>query len=90
MNGGVETTRASAVVTINTSTDYNARGISDGQTIDFFLDGGNKACYESAVLNETETLHGIRGNNANATFQFDNFTVFARDDGYSQLDKWTK
>lgn len=85
VNGGVDTVRANTAVTINDSTDYNLRAICDGQTIDGYLNGGSKITYSSAVLNETETLHGLYADHAEC--EFDGFLVFARD-GYSDLDRY--
>jgi hypothetical protein len=85
---GGGTARATVGVTIDASTDYDARIICDGNTIDCFLDGGNKITYGSATFNNTATKHGIGASNHNITAVFDNFTVFARDDGFSELDKY--
>jgi len=74
-NAGL-TQRASAAIAIAVSTDYKVRAIAYGQTIDIFLDGGNKASYASAALNETVGVHGL--NAVTAGDRFDNFAVFNR------------
>lgn len=76
INVTIDTVRANAAVVINDSTDYDLRVIADAQVIDGFLDAANKISYGSAVLNETETVHGIRAENT--VGQFDNFAIFPR------------
>jgi len=86
VNATVDTVRANTAVTINDSTDYTLRAICDGTTIDGFINGGNKISYASASLNSTATIHGLYSDNT--ACQFDDFTVFARDSGYSALDTY--
>ncbi len=80
-NAGVFTTRASTAFVVNNSTSYDLRAIADGQTIDGFVDGGDKISYGAASFNETETEHGI-GEYIEAGVadfnQFDNFAVYPR------------
>jgi hypothetical protein len=78
-NAGIENVRASSAVALTHSTDYDVRAIAYGQTIDIFLNGGNKATYGAAVLNENVTRHGIVGNEVNQTF--DNCASYARTSG---------
>jgi hypothetical protein len=73
INAGTPTTRATAVVAIADSTDYNAKVVAQGQNITMFLDDANRITYGSAALNEAVTEHGIRMTAANATH--DTFTV---------------
>lgn len=75
-NATVDTVRANAAVVINDNTDYAARAIMYGQTIDGFLDGGNKITYALAALNETSIIHGIRAENTAG--EFDNFVAYPR------------
>jgi len=80
---GTATKRASASVTIDGNTAYDIRAIAYGQTIDAFVDGGNKISYGSATVNETETVHGIRcgvGGTPPADATYDNFAIFPRTD----------
>ena len=75
------TIRAIAAVTINVDTDYDLRMIMDGQTIDGFVDGGNKISYGSAALNEIVTVHGIVDRQSGAITtrsRLDNFHISAR------------
>ncbi len=83
VNATVATKRASTAVTINLATDYDLRSIAYGQTIDAYVDGGDKATYGSAALNETVTVHGLRAYGTND--KFDDFVIYSRD-GYSALD----
>lgn len=83
-----DTVRANAAVTFNDSTDYDLRAICDGQKIDGFADGANKISYASAALNETKTEHGLYADHTEC--EFDDFLVFARDSGYSTLNKFTR
>lgn len=86
-NATVDTVRASAAVTFNDSTDYDLRGICDGQTINGFANGANKISYGSAALNENETEHGLYSDNT--ACEFDDFLVFDRGGGaYSDLDTY--
>jgi len=75
-NGGVETVRANAAVVLTHTTDYTIRAIAYGQTIDAFLDGGNKITYALAALNENATIHGLAGDEVGETW--DNFAVYPR------------
>lgn len=68
--------RASTGVALVAGVDYDARVIADGQTIDGFVDGGDKISYGSAALNESATIHGMRATHTND--QFDNFAVSPR------------
>jgi hypothetical protein len=54
------TTRASAVISI-TATYYTIKATLAGQSITATLDGANPLSYASAALNQTVTVHGIRG-----------------------------
>lgn len=77
------TKRADAAVTINGNTDYDVTAILDGQQIDAFVDGANKASYGSAALNETATIHGVRYvivGTPPDTAELDNFIVYPRTD----------
>lgn len=80
VDDGAFTERASAAVVIAANTDYDVFVVADGQVIDAFLDGGNKISYESASLNETATVHGIRSSFSAGTHdaEFDNFHINAR------------
>lgn len=75
-NATVDTVRANVAVTINDSTDYDLRAIAYGQTINGYINAGSRISYGSAVLNETETVHGIRAENTAG--QFDDFAIFPR------------
>ena len=75
-NAGVETLRGSAAIVLTFGTDYDVRAIADGQTIDAFLDGGNKATYGAAALNENVAVHGIVGDGTSETF--DNYATYPR------------
>jgi hypothetical protein len=77
LNAGGATERATTNVVVNAATDYDIRAVLDGQTIDAYLDGGDKISYGSAALNETVTKHGIRTKNE-ANCQFENFAVYPR------------
>ena len=79
-NGGGSTVRASAAVGIAVTTTFDVVAICDGQTIDAFLDGGNKITYGSATFNETVTKHGIGGQNQVTDSLHNNFHVHARTD----------
>ena len=61
---------------VDAGIDYDVRAMCDGQTIDCFVDGGNKISYGSAALNETETEHGLFAQGK--TDRFDNFAVYPR------------
>lgn len=74
-NGGSFTLRASTDVTIDVDTDYDAIIVYNGQTISSFVDGGNRASYSSASLNETETEFGLRSFDAVGDV-YNNFMVF--------------
>jgi len=76
INGGVATERAFAAVAIVAATDYDMRAICYGQTIDCFLDGGNKSSYGLAAFNETVTRHGLYAYRNGA--RHDNFAIYAR------------
>ena len=90
-NNAGYTERANAGVTINGGNTYAARVITYGKTIDIYVDGGNKATYGSAALNETATIHGIRhkknGTGGPGEPEWDNFTIYSRD-GFSALDAY--
>lgn len=74
-NATVETIRASAAVAINAGQVYDIIVITDGQTIDAFLDGGNKITHTSA-FNQAATRFGLRGRRSVDTH--DNFHINAR------------
>jgi len=86
-NATVDTVRANAAVVFNDSTDYALRAICNGQTIDGWANSLNKISYGSAALNETETEHGLYADHTEC--EFDDFLVFARDIGYSRLNKFS-
>lgn len=74
---GSDTLRASTGIAIALNTDYHVRAIADGQTIDAFVDAGDKITYASASFNQTATKHGIytRGGTYG---RLDNFACFPR------------
>lgn len=65
VNGGTQTVRASAALTINTGVDYALRCVTSGATISGSVDGGNDISYASATHNQTVTAHGLDSGNAN-------------------------
>jgi len=69
------TIRASASVTIDTSTFYTIVATFSAKTISATLDGSNNISYGSAALNETKTVFGIFVRNA--TDAIDDFKVEA-------------
>jgi hypothetical protein len=79
------TKRASTAYAVLLATDYDIRLIAYGNTIDCYLDGGNKITYGSASAGNTVTVHGLRSNDTNS--RHDNFAVYSRD-GYSALDEY--
>ena len=79
------TVRASTGIAVTANTDYDMRVIVYDETIDGYLDGGNKVTYSSAASSKTATKYGIRGQDDGDTL--DNFTVYARD-GFSDLDAY--
>jgi hypothetical protein len=86
INAGVKTQRATGNITV--AHPCTIRAILDGTNIDVFYNGADKISYASASLNQTATVHGINARNLNGP-NHDNFTVFARDSGYSKLDSYT-
>jgi hypothetical protein len=79
LNASVATERAS--IGITPAFPHNVRAILDGQSIDAFLDGGNKLSYGSAALNETATLHGLQNRSLQPQEVADNFAVYPRRSG---------
>ena len=75
-NAAIETLRGSAAIALTFGTNYDVRAIAYGQTIDAFLNNGNKATYALAALNENVAVHGIVGNGTSETF--DNFATYPR------------
>jgi len=74
-NVGTYTKRASAAVALAGGTYYDIEAELDAQTITATLDGGNQISYGSAALNETETIHGMQLQRANADDRNNDFLV---------------
>jgi hypothetical protein len=72
-NNGTETVRAQATVTLEVATSYALSCTASGQSITATLDGANDISYNSAALNETVTVHGIKARYT--TDSIDNFKV---------------
>jgi len=76
VNGGGFTIRATTPITY--AGNHDVRCIAYGQTIDAFMDGGNKLTYGAAALNEGATIHGLYGRTNVATVTLDKFAVYPR------------
>jgi hypothetical protein len=72
----VDTVRANAAATINDSTNYTLRVVSDGQKIEGWINQASHILYASAALNEGATRHGLFSDDS--ACEFDNLLVFAR------------
>jgi len=70
--------RASAAFVVTDDQTYDLRMICDGQTIDFFIDGGDKISYGLAATNENETTYGLRRDAGVNTQAYNNFAIYPR------------
>lgn len=76
-NTNVDTIRASAAKTINTSTVYAISVTASGATISATIDGGTPISYASATFNQTATKHGVGTRDPNNGAGIDNHQLSA-------------
>lgn len=91
VNGGVNTSRASASVTVANATDYRVVGVLDDDNITMYFNDATRITYASAVALKTNTVHGIHAYVNGGSVTHDNFAIYPRGTNgeYAIIDDYT-